>query len=720
VGSTTSPTAGSEPTSLISAALISVTLLDLALAVGRDRFLPLGAILERMVETDGGGGAREQPSEQPAPHLFSALFAPLQIGPVTLRNRIFSSGHDTVMAERGAVSDQLVAYQEARAAGGVGLIVIQVGAVHATAEYTAHALSLHDDDAVPGYRRLAEAIHRHGVPVFAQLFHGGREMMDSLDGSLPVALAPSAVPSERFHVVPRAMPLALIGEIVRGFAAAAGRVQAAWMDGVEIVGSHGYLPAQFLNPRVNRRTDRYGGSPENRLRFLREVIGAVRATVGRELVVGLRCSIAETGPEGLTEDESLEALRLLEADGTLDYVSVVAGSSATLAGSDHIVPPMTMRNAYTAPLAAKAKAVVSVPVLVAGRVNEPQQAERIIAAGQADAVAMTRALIADPLLPEKTAAGRVEEIRACVGSNQACIGHFHAGYPISCIQYPESGRELRFGARVPVAAGSGRHVLVVGGGPAGLKAAAVAAERGHRVTLVEAERRVGGQVLLAERLPDRAEFGGVVTNLLGEADRAGVEIVTGVEVDRAYVDAWCPDVVIVATGARPRRPALELTPEATVLDAWEVIEGAPVPQGRIVVADWRCDWIGLGVAIQLARAGHAVTLGSNGTIAGQRIQQYVRDAMIAAAERARVRQIPLVRIFGADSSTVYFQHVLTEEAVVVEDTAALVLALGHEPTDDLVEALAGWPGQVHAVGDCLAPRTVEEAVLEGLEAGAAI
>jgi hypothetical protein len=440
--------------------------------------------------------------------------------------------------------------------------------------------------------------------------------------------------------------------------------------------------------------------------------------VGREFVVGLRISIEETDPDGLTRDESLDALAQLDADGTLDYVSVVAGSSATLAGSDHIVPPMTMPNAYTAPLAALAKSVVRVPVLVAGRVNQPQEAERIVATGQADAVAMTRALISDPLLPIKSATGRAEEIRACIGCNQACIGHFHAGYPISCIQYPESGREIRYGHRTP--APVARDVLVVGGGPGGLKAAAVAAARGHRVTLVEAGRRVGGQVLLAERLPDRAEFGGLITNLTAEAERAGARIITGTAVDLAYLDRERPDVVILATGARPRRPPLELAPEATVLDAWEVIRGAPVPGGRIVVADWRCDWVGLGVAIGLGRAGHPVVLGSTGTIAGQRIQQYVRDAMIVAAERARVERIPLVRIFGYDGSAVFFQHVLTEEAVVVEDVAALVLALGHEPVDELYHALLEYPGEVHAIGDCLAPRTAEEAVLEGLRVASGI
>ncbi|MBF8290057.1 MAG: putative NADH:flavin oxidoreductase/NADH oxidase [Chloroflexi bacterium] len=403
------------------------------------------------------------------PSPFPALFSPLRIGSVTLRNRIVSSGHDTVMAIDGKVSDQLVAYQEARAAGGAGLIVIQVGAVHPTADYTAHALQLYRDDAIPGYTRLAEAIHRHGCAVFAQIFHGGREVMDSIDGALPVAIAPSAVPNERFHVIPQAMTLKLIDEVVAGYAAAAVRVQTAGMDGVEIVASHGYLPAQFLNPELNTRTDRYGGSFENRLRFLREVIAAVRTAIGREFVVGLRISIDEMNPTGLTRDTTLHALRELDADGTLDYVSVVAGSSATLAGSDHIVPPMTMENAYTAPLAALAREIVQVPVIVAGRVNQPQEAERILELGQADAVAMTRALITDPLLPVKAATGRAEEIRACIGCNQACIGHFHAGYPISCIQYPESGRELLYGQLRRVSAA--RDVLVVGGGPGGLKAA---------------------------------------------------------------------------------------------------------------------------------------------------------------------------------------------------------------------------------------------------------
>jgi 2,4-dienoyl-CoA reductase-like NADH-dependent reductase (Old Yellow Enzyme family) len=643
---------------------------------------------------------------------FVNLFSPLHIGTVWLKNRIVSTGHDTVMSHDGHITDQLVAYHEARAAGGAGLVVVQVAGVHPSAKYTSHVLMADTDECIPGYRALVEALHRHDCRAFGQLFHGGREVMESQDGSLPVSLAPSAVPNERFHVMPRAMPTALIGEVVAGYGAAARRLRDAGMDGVEIVASHGYLPAQFLNPRVNQRTDDYGGTLENRLRFLRESIAAVRGQGDDQIAVGLRISADEASVDGLVLEESLGALALLEADGQLDYVSVVSGTSATLAGSDHIVPPMSEAAGYTAPSAQRVKQVVTVPVMVAGRINQPQEAELILVAGQADAIGMTRALICDPEMPAKAEAGALEDIRACIGCNQACIGHFHAGYPISCIQHPETGRERLFGIRMP--ARRPRDVMVVGGGPGGLKAAAVAAERGHRVTLYESARRVGGQVLLAERLPGRAEFGGAITNLAREAERAGVRIVTGVHVDAAVVKAARPDAVVIATGARPYRPPLELTDDAVVLDAWDVIRGADLPHGRIVVADWRGDWIGLGVALAIVEQGRKATLAVNGYYPGQALQQYVRDAMVKQAAAAGIDFVPLVRLYGGDDDTVYLQHVLTDEPVLIEGIAGLVLAQGHAPVDGLAEALAGGDRDIHLVGDCLAPRTVEEAVLEGL------
>jgi len=369
--------------------------------------------------------------------------------------------------------------------------------------------------------------------------------------------------------------------------------------------------------------------------------------------------------------------------------------------------------AYVAPRAAAARARVSVPVMVAGRINQPQEAEAILAAGQADACVMTRALICDPRMPAKAEAGRTDDIRACIGCNQACIGHYLMGTPISCIQHPETGRELVYG--VVARAATSRRVLVVGGGPGGLKAAAVAAQRGHDVVLHEASHRVGGQALRAEKVPGRAEFGGIVTNLEHEARSAGVDIRTRSTVTVETVDVERPDVVIVATGARPRPPELAVEGELPVLGAWEVLDGAEVPSGRVVVADWRGDWIGLGTAIALAQRGRRVTLASNGPHAGQSLMQYVRDEMTAEALRRGVTIVPFVRPYGVDDDTVYLQHVLTGEPVMVETAAALVLALGHESVDELLRDLEQRDDlEVHAVGDCLSPRTAEEAVLDAL------
>jgi 2,4-dienoyl-CoA reductase-like NADH-dependent reductase (Old Yellow Enzyme family)/thioredoxin reductase len=650
---------------------------------------------------------------------FPHLFSPLQIGKVRLPNRIVSSGHDTVMVADGAVTDRLVAYHEARARGGTGLIVVQVAGVHETARYTSHVLMAVDDSCIPGYRALAGAVKPHGTVLFGQLFHPGREVMESADGTAPAAVAPSAVPNERFRVMPRPLRTAEVAEIVRGYGQAAGRLAQAGLDGVEVVASHGYLPAQFLNPATNRRTDGYGGSPDGRLRFLREVLESVREHGGTDLVVGMRISLDEREPSGLPADLAREAAVILAADGLVDYLSVTTGTSATLAGSDHIVPEMTIRNGYLAGAAAKLREVAGVPVLVAGRINQPQEAEHIIASGQADACVMTRALICDPDMPGLARDGRSDDIRACIACNQACIGHFHAGYPISCIQHPETGREQRYGRRAIAA--RARKVLVVGAGPAGMKAASVAAERGHQVRLAEASRRVGGQILLAQRLPGREEFGGAIGNLYREATRAGAKVTLHCPIDLAAVQEEAPDFVVVATGARPYRPPLEVLGSPWIADAWQVIsDPAGTPSGHIVVVDWRSDWVGLGTARLLAAAGHRVTLAVRGYAAGEGLQQYVRDRQLAALARERVTVVPLVRPYGADDDSVYLQHVLTEEPVVLDEVAGLVLACGQEPAGELLAELQEHGVPAVGIGDCLAPRSVEEAVLEGLTAAAEI
>jgi 2,4-dienoyl-CoA reductase-like NADH-dependent reductase (Old Yellow Enzyme family)/thioredoxin reductase len=656
---------------------------------------------------------------------FPTLFQPITIGSVEIPNRVVSTGHDTTLIHQGKVTDALIAYQEARAAGGAGLIVTQVAGVHETARYTSHILMAVSDEVIEGYTRLTAACHKHGAKVFAQLFHPGREIMETQDGTAPVSYAPSVSPSERFHTIPRALTVKMIGEIVDGYAAAAVRLKSAGADGVEIVASHAYLPAQFLSAAVNRREDAYGGSEEKRRRFLEEIIAGVRAAVGTDFVVGLRISGDEHDPEGMGVDVSLRTIKALA--NAIDYVSVVAGSSASLGGASHIVPPMAMEHGYVAPFAAAVKATLkdhpSIPVMVTGRINQPQIAEQVLTSGQADLCGMTRALICDPEMPNKAAASQPDEIRACIGCNQACIGHFHKGYPISCIQHPETGREVSYGTVTPTA--EPKRVMVIGGGPAGLKAAAIAAERGHEVELYEASARLGGQALLAQLLPGRSEFGGIITNLTREAERAGVKITTNQAVDRAMVEQSKPDAVIIATGAQPRWPqGAELDESAHVVNAWQVLSGEANVGASVVIADWKSDWIGLGLAQKLAEDGCKVRLAINGLHAGETIPFYVRDIAVGKAQSLGVEIIPYSRLYGADGDTVYLQHTANQEAVVLEAVDTLVLAQGHEPVDGLIEVLENYAEdhgcQVIAAGDCLAARTAEEAVLEGMRAGWAV
>jgi len=641
--------------------------------------------------------------------MFPHLFTPLTIRGVTLRNRILSTGHDTVLPTDGTVNAALIEYHRARAKGGAGLIVTQVAGVHETARYTSHLLMATDDGCIPGYRALAEAIHAEGCAVFSQLFHPGREIMESADGLLAVAYAPSSVPNERFHVMPRALPVPMIQEIIAGYAAAARRMWQAGLDGVEVVASHGYLPAQFLNPRVNLRTDDWG---RDRLRFLSEVLTAIRAATDERFVIGLRISAGERDDEGLTGEEALHACRALEP--LMDYVSLTTGTSATVGGAVHIAPPMAFAPGYVAPDAAAFKRALSIPVFVAGRINQPQEAEAILAAGRADVCGMTRAMIADPEMPAKAKAGAVDDIRACIGCNQACIGHFHRGLPVSCIQHPETGRELVYGT--PSKAPARKRVMVVGGGPAGMKAAITAAHRGHEVTLWEAGPQLGGQALLAQLLPGRAEFGGIVTNLTRELERAQVNIRRGAMVTAALVAEERPDAVILATGALPRVPDLPTDGEMQIATAWDLLQNRVKPGAHVVVTDWRCDWIGPGLALRLARDGHQVTLAVAGTHAGEVLPLYVRDTLAAELHRAAVSVRPYMRLYGTAGDTVFLQHTASGDAVEIEGVQTVITALGHSPRDELSEAVQAMGIDLRMAGDCLAPRTAEEAVFEGLRA----
>jgi hypothetical protein len=374
---------------------------------------------------------------------------------------------------------------------------------------------------------------------------------------------------------------------------------------------------------------------------------------------------------------------------------------------------MSVETGFVANDAARLKQAVGKPVLVAGRINQAQLAAQVLDSNKADMIGLARALIADPEFVNKMASGRADQIRACIGCNQACVGHRLTHFPVSCIQNPVSGRE-----RMQAAASTGtsttgasQTVLVIGGGPAGMKAAVVAAERGHRVQLHEKRTRLGGQVILAEALPGRAEFGGVTTNLLGELERAGVEIHLRSQIDATRLRDIGPDHVIVATGANTRLPEVEIG-GVDMVDAWSVIRGDVRPGNRVVIADWSCDWSGLGVAEKLARDGHYVRLLSGGSVAGESIQAIVRDQWVGVLHGLGVEMTPYARFYGGLDGVAYFQHMTSGETIVCEqvDTIVSCYAAAANRECDWIETQPGMA--VTRIGDALAPRTVEEAMLE--------
>jgi len=486
----------------------------------------------------------------------------------------------------------------------------------------------------------------------------------------------------------------------------------AGFDGIEMTASHGLLLAQFLSPDVNRRDDEFGGSEEKRFRFITEVVTAVRKAIGPDRIIGIRISAHEDEPTGLTSQMVLDACRRMDGLADLDYLNVTMGSMAGLGSSAHVVPPMSFEHAYIGPHAAAIKDVFTRSIFVVGRINQPQLAEQVLAKGQADMCGMTRALISDAEMPNKAKRGDLDEIRACIGCNQACIGHYHQGVPISCIQDPISGRELTLGAHEKT--DKPRSVLVAGGGPGGMKAAAVAAQRGHRVTLCEKSRQLGGQVLLAQALPGRAEFGVLVDNLRCEMELAGVEVCLNTNVDMTLVEQTSPDAVIIATGATPFQSDAKIDVDTHVVEAWQVLKGEANPGNSVVIADWRCDWIGVGLAEKLAQEGCSVRLAVDGTHAGQNLQIYLRDTWAGKLNALDVEIIPYARLFGTDRNTAYFHHTANGDPIVCEDIDTLVLSQGHQSVTALEDRLKGSGVEIHLVGDCLSPRTAEEAIYEGL------
>ena len=649
--------------------------------------------------------------------MYENLFEPITLGPTQLRNRIFNPPHGTTLGADGLVSDELIAYHEARARGGAGLIILEGMAFHPSFAFESAYLNAGRDDIIPGMKELSSACGAHGAAVFGQLFHAGRSVRYSHDGSRPLVFSASDTPDDRYRVVPVPMPNDMVWEVIESYATAAARLAEAGLDGIEILASQGYLIGQFLNPATNRRDDEFGGSLENRMRFLSESIAKTRGAIGSSKTLGIRITLDEKTQFGMEAGEAIKVCQTLEKEGHLDYFSVISGSSSSPDGWIHVFPPMAVPPAFVADDAAQLKSAITKPVLVAGRINQAQAASQILSEGKADMVGMVRALIADPEFPNKVAANRSEDVRACIGCNQACVGHRLTHHAISCIQNPVTGRELEFRPR---STRPRRLVWVIGGGPGGMKAAVTAADQGHEVVLYEKQPKLGGQVNLAEKLPGRSEFGGVTTNLIGELERSSIQVSLSSSASIEAFHAIGPDVVIVSTGAVPRLPEVEIT-GTQLLSAWSVIAGEKPSGQNVVIADWSSDWSAMGVAHMLALSGHKVRIFSGASTCGESIPAIVRDQWFGELQSLNVELTCYARFFGAEDQTAFFQHTINGEAIVCEDVDAVVSCYPPRSNDDCswvskLKVPDTGPLQITTIGDALAPRTVEEAVLEGFKA----
>lgn len=629
--------------------------------------------------------------------MFSSLLSPLRVGPVELPNRIVSTAHQTTLVHDHLPTGDFVAYHEARARGGVGLIVLEATAVDPSGLLTSHTLGGYLPEIVKGYQRVAAAVRPHGTRLFVQLFHGGREQIAS--APRPPAIAPSAVPSQRFRTEPRAVRSDEIERIVSGYASSAALAADAGLDGVEVSAAHRYLVEQFFDPALNRREDEWADGR----RFLRAVLEAVR-TAAPDLCLGVRVS----GDSGAGPEIAEAAVA-----GGVDYVSVALGDSSTYLGSVGIVPPPPIEENA---VARHAEAFRLGPPLVANsRIVDPERADRLIGDGIVDAVGMTRALIADPELPVKAAAGR--PVLRCIGCN-TCIAHYHAGVAIACAVNPRTGREQTLPRAVR---GDGRdRLVVVGGGPAGLAASAEAGEAGHEVVLLERSARLGGQMALTRDAPGAAEIGRRLVDLFARrlAD-GGVDVRFDTHADVRTVLELEPAGVVVATGARPFPPALRLDGVA-VEQSWTVLaEGAPSGL-RIVVADWGGDPSGLDVAEVLTLAGNDVTLAVASVTAGEAVHQYRRNLYLQRLYRAGVEIRQHRALAGASAGLVELANVFAPELREHVPVDLLVLAQGRVPEDELAGGLRTAGVSAEEAGDCRSPRSLEEAILEGTVAARAV
>jgi N-methyl-L-proline demethylase len=566
------------------------------------------------------------------------LLEPYQLKHLRLRNRIVSTSHEPAYAEQGMPKLRYQLYHEEKAKGGIALTMIGGSAnVAIDSPSTFGQLYIGDDAIVPYLQQLADRVHAHGAAVMSQITHMGRRTEWDTASWLPT-LSSSAQREPAHRSFPKAMEEFDIRRVVRAYGEAARRCRQGGLDGVEVSAYAGHLIDQFLSPRMNRRTDRYGGSLDNRLRFALEVLEQVRTAVGDDFVVGVRVSVTENVEGGLTADDSIAIGQALARSGLVDFVSAAFGSTTTDAELAQQIQPLGAPLGGYLPLVGAYRDKVGLPMIHAGRIADLATARHALREGYVDLVGMVRAHIADPHIVRKLEAGEEDRIRPCVGASY-CINRIYIGLDSLCLHNPATGREQLIPHVAPPAPEPGR-VIVVGAGPAGLEAARVCAERGHTVTLLEAAGRVGGQIQLAARATERhKELLGIVNWLELETQHLGVDVRLNTFADADAVRALDPDAVIMATGGVPATPTLSAG-DALTVSTWDILGGEVSPGHRVLVFDDHGGEQALSTAERLATRGSQVEIVTPDRLVGHDVVGTLHPAYLAAFYRAGVRLTP--------------------------------------------------------------------------------
>ena len=634
------------------------------------------------------------------------IFEPLRVGPVELPNRVVRTAHGGIEVTP-VMGDDYIAYHAARAKGGCGLTILGACSVHPSSRL--YEYGLFRENVVNDFQRLMNACRPHGMKVFAQLWHGGN-LYNSYDGGPSWGVSDVA---GMLGKTPLRMTDAMIWEVIDAYRQCAVKAREGGLDGVEIHAAHGYLPQQFLLPAYNDRTDDWGGSFENRIRFLKEVLRAVRAETGDDLAISVRLASSDM-PGGIGVEENRQVLLSLQEEKLIDMVNVSRGDYYRM---DTMVGAMQNPTGYEVPTSGAIASVAKVPRLLAGRFRTLDDAEQLIRNGDADLVSMVRAQIADPDLVRKTREGRALEVRPCIGCNQQ-----HRGGRFGCAVNPAAGAEDRlsedFIARTPAA----KKVLVIGGGPAGLEAARTAALKGHSVVLCEAQSSLGGMLNVARRAPHSASFGDILVWLEAEVYRLGGDVRLNTFMDAVDVEAEKADHVIVATGSVPRMdgrqhvfPTLDVAGVALphVFSSIDIFMH-PQPRGsHAVVLDTVGDYEGLAVSEQLLTQGLKVTYVTPATSLAERSERawpaYERCVQLGDFEvRARHHLVGIGR-----EEVLLRPHLGGAQQITAVPADTVVLITPNQPMRELFDTLHDRVPNMSLVGDARQPRDLLQAIWEG-------